>query len=143
MRDAKIAQEGSPRELYEVPNDSFVADFIGEANLVPCEVVKIKNDIATSAIGDYQFKAPARGLNVGPATLAIRPNRIVISRKVKKNEILAEIKKATYIGSHMEYTVDTENGAFFVKSGDVTNPHHAGDHVSLSFAENGPVLMPQ
>ena len=143
MRNARIAQEGSPRELYEVPNDSFVADFIGEANLVPCEILAIENELATSSIGEYQFKAPARGLAIGPATLAIRPNRIVISRNIKKNEIPAEIRKATYVGSHMEYTVGTENGSFFVKSGDVAQPHHSGEKVSLSFAENGPVLMPE
>ena len=38
MRNAQIAQEGSPKDLYEWPNDRFVADFIGEANIIPCSI---------------------------------------------------------------------------------------------------------
>src|SRR5687768_16528911 len=39
MNNGTIAQEGSPADLYERPADAFVADFIGGANLVRCEVV--------------------------------------------------------------------------------------------------------
>jgi iron(III) transport system ATP-binding protein len=35
MNNAVIAQSGTPRDLYEEPADAFVADFIGEANIVP------------------------------------------------------------------------------------------------------------
>ena len=39
MNRGTIAQEGAPADLYERPSDAFVADFIGGANLVDCEVV--------------------------------------------------------------------------------------------------------
>src|SRR5690606_7048498 len=38
MRNAAIAQVGTPRELYDAPADTFVADFIGEANLIDCTI---------------------------------------------------------------------------------------------------------
>ena len=38
MSNARIAQVGQPRELYEAPRDRFVADFIGDANLVEAEL---------------------------------------------------------------------------------------------------------
>ena len=37
MRNAEIAQEGAPRGLYEGPRDRFVADFIGDANVVDAD----------------------------------------------------------------------------------------------------------
>ena len=39
MRDQKVAQIGTARELYRAPVDAFVAEFVGTANLVPCRVV--------------------------------------------------------------------------------------------------------
>ncbi len=44
MRNAQIAQIGTPRELYDAPADAFVADFIGEANLIPCEILSVEGD---------------------------------------------------------------------------------------------------
>ncbi len=40
MKNAEIAQEGSPRDLYDRPASAFIADFIGDANLVPVEVTR-------------------------------------------------------------------------------------------------------
>ncbi len=38
MRDGRMAQVGTPAELYEQPADRFVADFLGAANILPCVV---------------------------------------------------------------------------------------------------------
>ena len=38
MNNAVIAQDGTPRDLYDAPANAFVADFIGEANIFDCEV---------------------------------------------------------------------------------------------------------
>ena len=43
MNRAVIAQDGAPRDLYDAPADAFVADFIGEANILPCEIVSVVN----------------------------------------------------------------------------------------------------
>src|SRR5919108_1747327 len=46
MADARIGQAGSPRDLYEAPTNLFVADFVGDANLVPGELVARDRDRA-------------------------------------------------------------------------------------------------
>ncbi|RWK53751.1 MAG: ABC transporter ATP-binding protein, partial [Mesorhizobium sp.] len=46
MNNAVIAQDGTPRDLYEQPANAFVADFIGEANMFQCEVVSVEGDSA-------------------------------------------------------------------------------------------------
>ena len=49
MREGRIAQDGTPRELYEAPASEFIADFIGEANVVDCEVVSTADGQANCA----------------------------------------------------------------------------------------------
>ena len=62
MSNARIAQVGTPRELYEAPLNLFVADFIGDANLIDVEVQPIDENLAECAFGDLVLKLPRRGL---------------------------------------------------------------------------------
>ncbi|MBB4195387.1 ABC-type Fe3+/spermidine/putrescine transport system ATPase subunit [Rhizobium aethiopicum] len=41
MKDGEIDQTGAPRDLYGAPASAFIADFMGEANVIPCEVLGI------------------------------------------------------------------------------------------------------
>lgn len=142
MSNARIAQEGSPRELYETPNDRFVADFIGEANLLDCMIESVKADQATIKIGGYRQKLPARGLTQGSATVAVRPARVELRKPGLKNCIPATVVKATYVGIQMEYTVETEFGRLFAVSSNVDDVFATGTEVSMVFAPSGPVLLP-
>lgn len=143
MRNAQIAQEGSPRDLYELPIDAFVSDFIGEANLVPCNIDSVDNDVASVSIGSYKHVLPARGMEPGAATLAVRPSRVELKSDALENSIEATISKATYVGSHMEYTIETGFGPMFAVSGDVNSVFEAGAIVAMNFSESGPVLLPK
>ena len=73
MRNAAIAQIGPPRELYDAPVDAFVADFIGEANLIPCEMVAVEGDMAEVAVDGYRLHLPSRGLPVGAGPIGRAP----------------------------------------------------------------------
>ncbi|MBT8475356.1 MAG: ABC transporter ATP-binding protein, partial [Alphaproteobacteria bacterium] len=139
MRNAAIAQIGAPRELYDAPVDRFVADFIGEANIIPCEIVSVEGDVAEIAIEDYRYRLASRGMSPGPAALAVRPSRLEIGTA---HGFAAQIKKATYVGVRMEYTVEAPFGEIFVVQDDVQNPLEPGLDVRLGFASAGPVLIP-
>ena len=140
MRNAAIAQIGTPRQLYDAPNDRFVADFIGEANLLACQIVSVDNDTATIEIDGFRHSLPARGLGVGPATLAVRPSRVLIGADAG---IAATVAKATYVGVHMEYTLTGGFGQVFAVLDDVDDPLEPGAEVKMSFAAKGPVLLPE
>lgn len=142
MRNASIAQEGTPRELYEAPADKFVADFIGEANLIPCKIEEVKDDKAEISIGGYRYTLPSRGMSVGPATVAVRPRRVRLVPNGTPDMITSKIAKATYVGGHMEYTVETPFGPLFAVSGNVDEPFALGQTMALSFSGSGPVLLP-
>ncbi|WP_187429867.1 Spermidine/putrescine import ATP-binding protein PotA [Roseobacter fucihabitans] len=140
MRNAAIAQIGTPRQLYDAPNDRFVADFIGEANLIGCQIVAVDGEMATIEIEGYRHHLPARGLGAGAATLAIRPSRIVLGAS---EGVAARIIKATYVGVRMEYTLEGAFGKVFAVQDNVDEPLEVGTDLRMSFAEKGPVLLPQ
>ncbi|MEM6656760.1 MAG: ABC transporter ATP-binding protein [Pseudomonadota bacterium] len=139
MRNAAIAQIGTPRQLYDAPNDRFVADFIGEANLLACQIVATEGDIATIEIEGYQHTLPHRGLSQGPAVLAVRPSRLIIDAD---QGISATVTKATYVGVRMEYTLSGAFGQVFAVHEDVDAPLEPGAEVRMGFADKGPVLLP-
>jgi iron(III) transport system ATP-binding protein len=56
MNKGRIAQEGTPTDLYERPADSFVADFIGGANLIPCEIVRREDEAALVRFGNNELR---------------------------------------------------------------------------------------
>ncbi|MBX2883573.1 MAG: ABC transporter ATP-binding protein [Granulosicoccus sp.] len=148
MRNAAIAQIGTPRELYETPADNFVADFIGESNTVDAVITDVNStdEIATVNIGSLTLSLPSRGLTAGPARVAIRPNRIILrpqgSTPAADNTSQGTILKSTYVGNHMEYRVATEFGEWFATSDDVDQVLTANQAVDINFAERGPVLLP-
>jgi len=139
MRNASIAQIGAPRELYDAPVDAFVADFIGEANLIPCELVSVENGLAELTVDGYRLSLPARGLTPGPGQLAVRPSRIVLDGE---DGFDATVAKSTYVGVRMEYSLKTSFGSIFAVADDVLDPLEEGTAVKVSFKANGPVLIP-
>jgi iron(III) transport system ATP-binding protein len=141
MRNAGIAQKGTPRDLYEAPASAFVADFIGEANLIPCEILSVSDGMAEIGIGSFRHHLASRGLTPGNARVAVRPSRVRIG--AVGQGMPAKIAKATYVGSRMEYTVEAEFGNLFAVLDDVTQPLLPGAEVMLSFADSGPVLVPE
>ena len=114
MNDAVIAQEGSPHELYEAPADVFVADFIGDANLVDAEVMSVDGDVATVRIGPVEVRLARREFTPGPVRVAIRPETVILEPAGAEEGIHGTVTKSVYLGSHMEYTVGTELGELFV-----------------------------
>ena len=78
MNDGVVQQVGTPRDIYEHPNNRFVADFIGETNFVSGKVAELA-EFTTVQIGDVavQGTADGRELTIGQEiTLAIRPEKI-------------------------------------------------------------------
>ena len=141
MNDAVIAQEGSPHELYEAPADVFVADFIGDANLVDAEIAAIDGEVATVRIGPVEMRLPRRTFSPGPATVAIRPECVGLEPARTDTGIRGTVAKAVYLGSHMEYAVETALGELFVIQHRTDSPMPRGTEVSVVLTERGVSLV--
>lgn len=141
MQEGVVAQQGSPRELYETPVSSFIADFIGEANVVPCEVVRNEGGQVTVRVGQLEHQVPARnGAAAGPAQLAVRPNAITL-QAAESAAFPGKIKFAAYLGDHVEYEVETEAGTLFVVDPAVDQHLEPSTNVSIGFHRRGIALI--
>ncbi|BDW86483.1 ABC transporter ATP-binding protein [Roseicyclus marinus] len=128
MKMGQIAQIGTPAELYERPASAFVADFIGDANLIEGQVV------------GGLFSAAHLALPVdaedGRITATIRPERIQLALGGA-----ARIVSASYLGSRMEYVVKDE-GLEFLVSRPISEPRlAAGDTVALQLDPTDLILV--
>ena len=139
MDQGRIAQEGTPADLYERPTDAFVADFIGGANLVECQVTGRDGDQAIVRFGPLTM-AVNSPLPPGRATLVIRPAAARLTRTAGSETMPAEIRKATYLGSHWDYTVATEVGEIFLVQAD-SSRFEPGANVHLGLTKDRLALV--
>jgi iron(III) transport system ATP-binding protein len=131
MNRARIAQEGTPSDLYDRPADAFVADFIGGANLVACEVTAVVGGLATVSLGELTLSVRAGAAGRGPALTVIRPSAVELAvAPLVGRSLSAEVVKATYLGSHWEYTLTSAIGGLFVTQ-PVECLHEAGARVHV------------
>jgi iron(III) transport system ATP-binding protein len=115
MSNAHIAQTGTPRELYEQPGSVFVADFIGDANLVDAEVVAEHDLTAVVRLGDLDLELPGRAAGLGPVKLAIRPDAITMHpARPREPAVQARVVRSSYLGRHVEYRLTSPFGELFV-----------------------------
>lgn len=110
MSNSRIAQEGTPRQLYEEPADAFVADFIGDANMVDVTVKSVADGRAAVAIGPASVSLLARGLQPGPAKAAIRPQSLLVSRHESQGALPGNVRKCAYLGDHLDLMIETSVG---------------------------------
>ena len=124
MDSGRIAQVGTPEDLYDHPVSAFIASFIGDANLIE------------GAVRAGRFTGAALDVAVpggdGPCTLSIRPERIALAPGGT-----VRIDSATYLGSRMEYEV-TSGGKRLLVSRPIPEPRFAaGDVVHLQIDPAG------
>ncbi len=141
MNNAVIAQIGEPRELYEAPADRFVADFIGDANVIEVTITATDGELAEVIIGNARRRLPHRGLRPGPAHLAIRPEGIVLARDPAAAAIGGQVRRASYLGNHVEYDIETALGELFVTDTDVEHIHAVNSDVGLDLGTHGVTLV--
>jgi len=106
MNQGKVAQVGSPRDIYERPANAFVADFIGLTNLLPCKVLSQDREEAEVqlAIGDgYVLTCIAGGPVQGESLLSVRPEHIVLS--AGEGGLRGKVLRRTYLGDRVDYVV--------------------------------------
>lgn len=80
MSAGRVQQIGTPREIYETPVNRFVADFIGETNLLDVDVQSVTGGIAQITLpGGHAFTCPAAAvIDPGKGHLSVRPERITL-----------------------------------------------------------------
>ena len=135
MNKAVIAQEGSPKDLYNFPKNKFVANFIGDANDVTAEIIQKQSNTYDLKLAEMNIKIESnRDLN-DKVSLALRPEKIKIERTDNSNCIHATIKNASFVGNSYQYISNSKIGNLYVVSGDTNDVFKVGEEVFLSIDE--------
>ncbi len=106
MNNGEIQQVGTPEEIYNEPTNRFVANFIGESNIIPgvmLEDYKVRFDDITFDCVDFGFKPNE------PVEVVIRPEDIDIV-DVKDGKMTGEVLSVLFKGVHYEIIVETVPG---------------------------------
>ena len=141
MNEAVIAQQGTPEDLYESPESLFVADFIGDANIIIGRMTELDGDLAAIKIGELSLNIPHKGVNPGEIKLAVRPHAVNVHAE-KHPGIPGKVLKSVYLGSHQEYTIETDQGEWFVLDTEMNEIHDENTEVSLDFKTRGVSIIP-
>ena len=107
----KLQQLASPRDVYERPANRFVAEFLGDINILPLTGSSAVTDGAECKCGDYVIHA-SRDAGAPTANLAIRPEHMTLyaDRPASGNALGATIETVTYLGSVTRFSVKTPAG---------------------------------
>ncbi len=143
MSNARIAQEGAPRELYEEPASLFVADFIGDANILNATLVEERGPEGAIRIGSLVKSLPRRGTGPGAVTLAVRPDAFTLHETSPGSAAMAgRVHKASYLGTHVEYEVESPVGELFVVDHRRRAPITPGSEIWITLADQGVCVIP-
>ncbi len=132
MKNAEIAQEGAPADLYERPNSAFIADFIGDANLLEVEVARA-GDTVDIVLNGRRVTLPTAFASTGQANLVLRPHQLRLTREAMADTLPAEVSYAAYLGNQMQYTLSTALGEIFAVNVPDATPFRKGDTVHVGF----------
>jgi iron(III) transport system ATP-binding protein len=154
MKDGKVVQQGNPREVYERPEDEFVATFVGQANLFSGTVAHCaRHTVDVAADNDLMLRVALSPLSTLPKPgeavfLTIRPEAVEIheigASPHNPNHIDGRIVASVYRGSFVEYEILA--GTRTIKA-NVVNPKgktvfQHGARVSVGFAPEDIILVP-
>ena len=99
MNAGRIVQIGTPRQVYEEPADTYVADFLGAANLMEIEVVSADG---TLRLGDWALTSQrCEATTAGKAHAVIRPERVRIEEhgSAGDNRVPGMVERVVFLGA--------------------------------------------
>ena len=107
LDNGDIKQIGTPTDIYNEPQNAFVADFIGESNILNGKMIKDK----LVEFAGHEFECVDEGFGENVAVdVVVRPEDIYITNKVESAQFTAKVKSCTFKGVHYEMFVDTDKG---------------------------------
>ena len=107
MSEGKIQQIGTPMDIYNEPTNSFVADFIGESNIL--NGTMIKDEVVSFAGHEFECVDKGFGENA-PVDVVIRPEDIYIFDPSDAAQLTGTVSSCIFKGVHFEMLVQTKEG---------------------------------
>ncbi len=105
MLDGRIAQVGTPRELYLRPGSATIAGFLGESNFLAARIEKADGvrRVLVTALGRLEARAPDEAPTAGDCMVSIRPEAVVMAAdNTIVNRFDATVLESTYLGDALQ-----------------------------------------
>jgi len=139
MNEGRFIQVGPPTELYENPDNRFIASFIGSVNLFAGRTLTRDDHLYTIALNKHDLQCQVehtQHLNNGsPIWVAVRPEKITISRTPVAseglNQLTGTVDDIAYTGNLSTYRVKTQPGDIV----EVTHPNQSRSRGSQLIAD--------
>ena len=143
MNEGYISQIGSPTEIYEKPNNVFVADFIGTSNFINLKTVSSNSDKSTVMFADKEFNI--QSLYNGDSKCILRPEHLIINPSNSDKLVTSEgrIKIISYQGSLIKYIIEINDQTLTAEFSNSLNLEqlNEGDKVKVGFNPNSLVII--
>jgi putrescine transport system ATP-binding protein len=123
MDCGRLEQVATPRQLYEAPNSRWIAEFVGDINIIEGQIESRAEHrwiVATRDAGTVVTAAPAQPIEKTAICVAIRPEKVKLSRRgpasdadsaVTLNRLEGEVAGVSYLGGVTTYQVKLDAGA--------------------------------
>jgi ABC-type Fe3+/spermidine/putrescine transport system ATPase subunit len=145
MQGGRMAQVGTPAEVYERPVSRFVAEFLGAANILPAIV---RADGVTLDLPGPRATVRAGGATApGPALLALRPERLSLEEPAAPNRLAGVLADQAYGGETLTQTVRLDDGSLVrvtrsLRDGLGAARLAAGTKITLSWRPDACIVLP-
>ena len=136
LNDGVIQQIGSPKKIYDEPANAFVANFIGESNILAGTMTK---DYTIKFLG-HTFECLDKGFDKNESVdIVIRPEDIKIHKaSSEKDGLKGKVLSSVFKGTFFQMEIEAENYEFTVQS---TKDHEVGSIVVLEFDKDSIHVM--
>jgi putrescine transport system ATP-binding protein len=151
MNFGKLVQVDTPDQIYEAPNSAYVADFIGDVNIIEGNATA-RDNIVSIAWAEGQpdiIGTPSKPISDGKVSFIIRPEKIAISTNRptdRQNAVQGTILDIAYLGNLSTYHVKLANGTV-IKAQAANSRRRASrpftweDEVWLSWTDTAGVVL--
>jgi iron(III) transport system ATP-binding protein len=134
MRDGAVVQVGTPMQVYRQPVSRFVADLLGQENVVSVMVLRgAEAGRVLVRLGAREYELPgADNVGVGPAAVALPPESVLLESADAAEEVvgnLGQVTASSFLGSRMQTEVETEVGTLVVHEWEQPQPRPVGQKV--------------
>lgn len=129
MKDGEILQSGTPQDIYNEPTNAFVADFIGESNIIS----GVMHEDYLVEFAGVKFKCEDSGFEPMEAVdVVVRPEDIDVV-PIEQGQITGRVEDIIFKGVHYEITVYGHGFSWLIHS---TDPQIVGDMVGMVLTPN-------
>jgi iron(III) transport system ATP-binding protein len=120
IQSGRIAQIGTPRSIYERPENQFVANFVGLSNFINATVLGATDSgfyFVRSALGDFEVSSMSTLMSGDEVLLSIRPEDLqwIPDSQSQKNILNGTINFQLFLGEFLDYQIQVGNQEFLAR----------------------------